>query len=334
MSPLTPILTDFYAHHKNHFRLITHEPMLCCTILMISCRFHILPGAGGTAKSYFLHNRLWKHCEHLILRIMLGQENGAKTRARSLGSIEALLLVSEWHPRSLHFPPETHGWDADLLMRSVSDHELEIDEADTYSANQEASPSAQWLEEVVEPSRRADRMSWMLLGCAVSLAHELGLYEPDSSSDYAASAVEEVEGRKQRLKKLLYVFHTQLALRLGHMSLMPSTLLHAIHKMPRPAAVPLSQDEQWHLFMDAQLDLTKLFITISDVFFSSPSSTRTLLLSGRYANHVANFRSLLTRWHEDHLQHQCTWLLHSILYLLLYQLLLLLARKSCKFLGT
>src|ERR1700744_6377870 len=109
ISPLSPILTNFYAHHDNHLRLVTHEPMLCCTILMISCRFHVLPGAGGTAKGYFLHNRLWKHCEHLILRIMLGQEKGTRTKARSLGSIEALLLISEWHPRSLHFPPESHG---------------------------------------------------------------------------------------------------------------------------------------------------------------------------------------------------------------------------------
>lgn len=288
--------------------------MLCCTILMISCRFHVLPGAGGTAKGYFLHNRLWKHCEHLILRIMLGQENGAQTRARSLGSIEALLLISEWHPRSLHFPPESHGWDADLLMRSISDQELEMDEAGTYSPGREASPSAQWLEEVIEPSRRADRMSWMLLGCAVSLAHELGLYESGSSSDYAASAAEEdIQGRKQRLQKLLYVFHIQLALRLGHISLMPTSLLHAIQKTPRSATIPVSEDEQWHLFMDAQLDLTKLFTSISDVFFSSPSSTRTLLLSGHYANHVANFRSLLTRWHEDHLQPRCTWPPHSIL---------------------
>lgn len=282
--------------------------MLCCTIIMISCRFHVLPGAGGTAKGYFLHNRLWKHCEHLILRIMLGQEKGAQTRARSLGSMEALLLITEWHPRSLHFPPETHGWDADLLMRSVSDHELETGEDDTQSADQEASPSAQWLEEVIEPSRRADRMSWMLLGCVVSLAHELRLYDAGSASDRAAPAAQgDVQDRKLRLKKLLYVFHTQLALRLGHISLMPTSLLHTINKTARPITVPVSKDQQWHLFMDAQLDLTKLFISISDVFFSSPASTRTLLLNGRYANHIANFQSLLTRWNEDHLQPQCKW---------------------------
>lgn len=282
--------------------------MLCCTILMISCRFHVLPGAGGTAKGYFLHNRLWKHCEHLILRIMLGQEKGTSTKARSLGSIEALLLISEWHPRSLHFPPESHGWDADLLTRSVSDEELELDDTSPHSADEEANPSAQWLEEVIDPSRRSDRMSWMLLGCAVSLAHELGLYAPEMSTSIASStAGEDVQGRRQRLQKLLYVFHTQHALRLGHISLMPTSLLHVISKTPRPTIFPVSESLQWHLFMDAQLDLTKLFISISDVFFSSPSSTRNLLLSGRYAQHVDNFRSLLTRWYNEHLQPQCMY---------------------------
>ncbi|OQV07205.1 Fungal specific transcription factor domain-containing protein [Cladophialophora immunda] len=305
MSPLSPVLTDFYAQHSNHLQLITQEPMLCCTILMISSRYHVLPGVGSAAKGYFLHNRLWKHCEHLILRIMLGQEKGAQTRARSVGSIEALLLISEWHPRSLHFPPESHGWDADLLQRSSQDRDVEMNEADAFPDEEGTNPSAQWLEEVIEPTRRSDRMSWMLLGCAMSLAHELGVYDHKtycSSTLPPQTREKEIQDRKRRLQKLLYVFHTQLALRLGYTSSMASSLHHMIPKAHCPTGLPLPESLQWDLFMDAQIDLTKLSISISDVFFSSPSSTRALLLSGRFAHHVDNFQNLLTRWYNDHLQ--------------------------------
>ncbi|KAJ6160200.1 hypothetical protein N7497_004737 [Penicillium chrysogenum] len=46
MSCLSPILTDFYANHRYHYWLVTREPVLCSTILMISSRYHVLPGAG------------------------------------------------------------------------------------------------------------------------------------------------------------------------------------------------------------------------------------------------------------------------------------------------
>lgn len=278
--------------------------MLCCTIIMISSRYHVLPGVGSAAKGYFIHNRLWKHCEHLILRIMLGQEKGVQTRARSVGSIESLLLISEWQPRSLHFPPESHGWDADLQMRSMRDEDSEPDEAASTPTNDESSPSIQWLEEVIEPTRRSDRMSWMLLGCAISLVHELEIYEPRTYAAVPRASdmnEKQIQQRKRRLQKLLYVFHTQLALRLGYVSMMSPSLHHVITKTNGSNEMPRPETLQWDLFMDALIDLTKLFISMSDIFFSSPSSTRALLLSGRYANLLDNFRSLLLRWHEEHL---------------------------------
>lgn len=62
----TPIITDFYSHHANHFELVTEETLLCCTILSISSRIHILPGEGGITRGHFLHSRLWQHLEYLV----------------------------------------------------------------------------------------------------------------------------------------------------------------------------------------------------------------------------------------------------------------------------
>jgi len=84
---------------------------LCSTILMISSRYNVLPGVGGASRGYFIHDRLWEHCQRFVMRIMLGQEKASNARTRTVGSIEALLLISEWHPRALHFPTASDGWD-------------------------------------------------------------------------------------------------------------------------------------------------------------------------------------------------------------------------------
>lgn len=50
------------------------------------------------------------------MRILLGQEKGSKAKTRNLGSIEAPILLTEWHPRALQVPPVSDGWDSDLIL--------------------------------------------------------------------------------------------------------------------------------------------------------------------------------------------------------------------------
>ncbi|KAH3117710.1 hypothetical protein KXV82_007012 [Aspergillus fumigatus] len=184
MAPLSPILTDFFASHHTHYWLITQEPVLCCTILMISSRYHTLPGPSGATRGFFIHNRLWQHCQHLILRIMLGQEKFSKAKTRHLGTVEALLLLSEWYPRALHFPPENDGWDSDLMLTAPS-------ERDPPPVTEESPMQDRWREDVVEPTRRSDRMAWMLVSSALALAHELGVFSTSNRSDLGDSRIVE-----------------------------------------------------------------------------------------------------------------------------------------------
>ncbi|KAB8265414.1 hypothetical protein BDV32DRAFT_158933 [Aspergillus pseudonomiae] len=225
MFPLSPILTDFYNIPENHYWLVTQEPMLCCTILMISSRYHVLPGFGGTSRAYSIHNRLWQHYQHLLLRIMLGQEKLSKAKTRHVGSIEALLLMCEWYPRALNFPLENDGWDSDLIL-------TEPDLRDPPASAEEIPMSDRWKEDVVEPTRRSDRMSWMLVSTALALAHELGIFRSDSGKrkdEYdvtgmrsdAGTYLQQLEWRRRRLPSLLYVFAGMLASRLGCTPLVP-----------------------------------------------------------------------------------------------------------------
>ena len=295
MSSLSPILTDFYADHRNHRELITCDPVLCCTMLMLSSRYHILPGPGGESRNFFIHHRLWQHCQQLVTRLIFGQERTSNSKLRRIGTIEALLLMSEWHPRSLHFPPESDGWDSDLVIKAPQPRDEDV------------SSKNRFLEDMVEPAKRSDQMSWMLLGAALSLAHELGIYEVNEDKRSWSLAYEgyipsdQIKLRRQRVQRLLYVYINQLAWRIGCVSLMPQSLNHAI--LNRQTSRNLKHyNDQWLAFMDSWMDLTKLAKSVTDVFFPSADFARQQLRSGRYIDMLDHFRPLLLKWEEDHLR--------------------------------
>lgn len=313
MTPLSPIISNFYAHHQNHYWLIAQEPVLCCTILMISSRYHILPGVGGASRAFFIHQSLWQHCQHLIMRLMLGQEKGSKAKTRTIGTIEALLLMSEWHPRSLHFPPESDLYDSDLIVPAPDSNETNSDAA--------TSTPNTWLEEVIEPARRSDRMSWMLLGSGLTLAHELGIFDADDSRAKSLISCPEIDGRRvdvnqrrHRIQQLLYVFINQLASRLGCMSLMPQSLNHTV-------IAPLTFQrnhgvmDEWSSFMISWIELTKLVKSVTDMFFPSATFTRQQLHSGRYIGLLDHFRPLLSRWREKYLDSQSLSSFHDMIFI-------------------
>lgn len=293
MSCLSPILTDFYSNHRNHYLLISREPVLCCTILMVSSRYHLLPGAGGDSRNFFIHHRLWQHCQQLTMRLIFGQEKSTKSKVRSLGTVEALLIMAEWHPRSLHFPPETDGWDDDLIPTPAQPSEYSESDAN------------RWLEDMIEPSRRSDQMSWMLLGCALSLAHELGIFETEEVDSPAEEQEwkEQMALRRQRVQRLLYVYINQLAWRIGCMSPIPQSLNHAVlgGRKPRGLSQPGST---WLIFMDSWIELTKLAQSVTDMFFPSAKFARQQLHSGRYVGLLEHFRPLLNQWKDKYLQPQ------------------------------
>jgi hypothetical protein len=260
---------------------------------MISSRYHVLPGIGGASRSFFIHHRLWQHCQNLIMRVILGQEKSSKCNTRTVGTIEALLLTSEWHPRSLHFPPESDGWDSVLTVNRSP------------PASDADRSSNKWLEDVIEPARRSDRMSWMLLGSAYSLAHELGIFETEergigSSTAEVEALSEQNKLRKQRVQQLLYVYINQLSSRIGCMSLMPQSLSRAVTGNVWTSTADKSGDE-WQTFMESWMDLTKLIRSVNDMFFPSASFAKQQWHSGRYIGLLDHFRPLLNQWRERHL---------------------------------
>ena len=124
----------------------------------------------------------------------------------------SLLLLSEFHPRAMHFPPGDDG--DDILAPADADMEklLKTDHDASRSTSTGQSTFTDWT----EPALRSDRMCWSLIGAAHTLAYELGLF--GSFADAPPINPE----RSQHLQRILYIYLSQTSGRLGLSSLFPT----------------------------------------------------------------------------------------------------------------
>lgn len=236
LAPFTPICSSSFQDPSMHTILLEEEPILAVTILMLSSRYMKLSGPGSVSRSFMVHERLWQHLQGMISRMIFGQEqftggthdNGTATdmpvpsnadyalagssfgSLRTLGTCEALLLLSEWHPRSLHVPA---GDDGDSIM--VKD---DVRRTRASTAGIGGRIRIDWL----EPVWRSDRMCWSMLGNALALAVELGIFdEYDNTTIGARESRRDIwnnplsSQRAYLVQHLLWVYLTQTSGRLG-----------------------------------------------------------------------------------------------------------------------
>lgn len=295
LSPLSPVMDSLYPDAASHRQLILEEPLLSCTILMISSRYFHPAGPGGAVRADFIHTRVWRHIEHLVQRITFGSEKYSIAKSRTLGSIQALLMIIEWHPRSLHFPPENDGWDASLAPA--------VDDSFT-PQERNTDASKRWREDVFEPAKRSDRLSWMLVGLATTLAHELGVFKPTDDLDSTGFVTE--GSPKLRIRRLLYLYGTQLSLRLGCTNIFPQEALQDVTQtLSPPHSMIVQQYRDREMMLLKWIEITRLMTTVADMFFPSKSVTKQILRSARYVTLVNHFQPLLDAWHKGYTQMAC-----------------------------
>lgn len=116
MITLSPILHSFYSDHTKHGDLISREPVLCCAIIALSARYHLLDVEGAVTRGFYIHDRLWEHCQTLFQRLVWSQRRTIKDQMAHLGTIETFLLAAEWHPRCIHLPIETDYWQPEMAL--------------------------------------------------------------------------------------------------------------------------------------------------------------------------------------------------------------------------
>lgn len=152
-----------------------------------------------------------------------------KGSLRTLGTVESLMILTEWHPRALHFPPAEATDELMLPLYTVADNATTTSEDDGNRVP--GGIGGRRIESWLEPAWRSDRMCWMLLSNAMGLSYELGVF--DNIDELLAAGGEmtrpEYENeayrlRAARIKRLLLIYVTQLAGRLGWTNMVSENL--------------------------------------------------------------------------------------------------------------
>lgn len=166
MQPLSPILSS-PPELSQHPDLLTTEPFLMTTIITIASRYKTLDGQGGLSRSYYIHEMLWKELKRGFERLLWGGAPAPQTQERSgkngkegkglrtIGTVEALIVLTEWHVRSAHFPMEVGG-DTWGIATPVADDDYGRRRPSMFGVGR----NGEKIGDMLEPVRRSDTMSW------------------------------------------------------------------------------------------------------------------------------------------------------------------------------
>lgn len=352
LSPLTPISPPTFSNPASHITLLSEEPILTVTLLTIASRYRQIPGTGGHCRSHAIPEQLWTYLRGMIERCLWGQEafgggfcgsggsaatamlseeaNGSSTAPwrglrkgslRTLGTIESLLILTEWHPRALHFPPAEA---TDELVLPMAESSPLLANEDEMSHNVGTALGGRRIDSWLEPAWRSDRMCWMLLSTAMGLGYELGVFDDidELLKDDAITRPEyQDEGyrmRANRIRRLLLIYTSQLAGRLGWTSMAPEHLRKTDPAVSKrrpttnegntPATTASSMVNNFNYVPDLELDdqIIHCWAGISNVMhigneklFKSRKHTTDIIQSGKYVELLTEFVPLLNNWHRE-----------------------------------
>ncbi|KAG6365341.1 hypothetical protein INS49_006951 [Diaporthe citri] len=335
LSPLTPISPPTFQDPATHLTLLTEEPILTVTLLCIASRYRKLPGTGGVSRANAIHEQLWTYLRGMIERVIWGQEafgggfcgSGAdesqtsstapwrglrKGSLRTFGTIESLMILTEWHPRALHFPPSEA---VDELMIPAYDSAPPADGQDENN-NPAVGVGGRRVESWLEPAWRSDRMCWMLLTAAMGLGYELGVFDNiEELLEMGAISRPEYEEesyrlRAHRIKRLILIYLSQLAGRLGWTNMVPESLRRQA-SLNRPTSVEGTtpgtniSTVSFNYIPDLELDdqIIQCWAGISNAMhagnerlFRSRQHTTEIIQSGKYIDLLKEFQPMLQAW--------------------------------------
>lgn len=315
LAPMTPVVFPDFRSPIKHHTLLADEPILALAILAIASRHMPLSGNAALSRSYQIHDKLWNNLRRQVERLLWGQEqfgggfcgggSPAKIREsntgqitwkgslRTLGTIEALLLLTDWQPRALHFPPnddESGLLDRSLVMTSEKNpHPNAQEDERKGTRDYDNMPYASWL----EPAWRSDRMSWMLLGLAQSLAFELGVFDTNHFNCHHLHGPDSECARKRRIRHLVLVYVAQTSGRMGVQSSLN------VEEWETDTIWDQTRTKQEHpidVMQGCWVHIARIMNRANREIFSSHQFTKDLTSSGKYKDSIATFAPLLQHW--------------------------------------
>lgn len=194
-APFSPVVPQCFNGHSQHAALIEDEPILTVTMLMIGSRYREWTGPAAIARSYVVHDRLWRYLQGMVSRLFWSEDNfvgeftsladcpfgpprdshyGWSNGFRTLGTCEALLMLLDWHPRALHFPPIDEDTTS-IILRDAKRQRRPTTAGNKGYGGPESGHD--WL-------ARSDRLCRSMLFSASMLATEIGVFDESQPSVY------------------------------------------------------------------------------------------------------------------------------------------------------
>lgn len=285
LAPLTPVISDYnHRELRSHAHLISKEPLLCAVILMISSRYNSIPGPTSLSHAFHIHSCIWRYCQKMVTALIFGQSRSALGSDTSYGTIMALLLLCEWHPRSFHFPPDADGLGGFAMSALGGDSDQE-----------EPTAHERWLRQVHEAVQCSDRMSTMLVGCSLTLSHELRVFDDaDERGDDSVFPV--VSPQQAHVRHLVYLYTHLLADKPSFTSLLPEKVSQLLAENRRAGDA-----SDWsHNITKAWLELSDLWRSFQEMAPTTKATTSGGTRTRKCLSLVDHFTSLLTQWSDRH----------------------------------
>ena len=215
-------------------------------------------------------------------------------------------MLTEFHPRSVHFPPRDDD-DDDILAPA------EEEVTSRYSANEKVqeltyggeSTFAGWS----EPAQRSDRIIWSLIGTTYTLAYELGIFGTysdgvqwtDGKLRRNMNEPPELRQRADRIERLLYIYITQASGRFGlpsmysdhvnnfSLSTLKDGFVSAESEFPQD---PVDKTQ------NSWVELMSIMKACNDELFPNKEQTYKLIRSGEYMGRIIELQPFLHSWYQ------------------------------------
>ncbi|KAJ6142350.1 hypothetical protein N7497_011449 [Penicillium chrysogenum] len=157
-SAFSPVVPECFRDHSQHSTMIEEEPILTIAILMIGSRYRKWTGPAAVARSYIVHDRLWRYLQGMISRLFWSEDLNMR------GFVAAAGLASSGSP--LPTPDEDTS--------SIVVQEPKKPRKSASTGYYGPGSGHDWL-------ARSDRLCQSMLSTVLMLATEMGIFCDDNS---------------------------------------------------------------------------------------------------------------------------------------------------------
>lgn len=286
LNPMNQILSDYYRDPKNHLEMLREDPMLVCTIIAIAARYCRLPGHASRTRGTLVHNTLFRHIQNCVSRVVWGIAEEDMGVGHAISFIESLLLLINWHPRTLNLMIETNEFAPPTDFETVAHGKYFF----------ESSVRGIHAHVISRLSRQSNRMTWMLVGICSTMAQEIGLFDPDALPRVISAPQDE---RKLRLKKHILLHCVDAHVRVGKGTALQQPFGLSFDVQQADTVLDLDEKDKYvHQSLNCGLEICQLIHMATMSLYQNPAQTRSMITTRKYVSTIAHFDTMFENWHS------------------------------------